>query len=122
MTNFFQSDIFAIIISIFLFFAGIIIGFFTKRLHTRDAQYISERAKLRDLFATIKTEIINDQSEAFSYILKHDSEATATIEIVCSYLSKIKGKKLRCLYEKYQKQADGKSYDPNTIGKILFFH
>ncbi|MCD4677126.1 MAG: hypothetical protein K8S18_14195 [Desulfobacula sp.] len=104
------------------FFAGIIIGFFAKRFHTRDAQYVSERSKLRTTFANILAEIASDPEEAFLYISRHIEKTDADINIVISYLSERKGRKLLDLYKEYRNQKDGKSFDPFTLQKIIRFH
>lgn len=122
MTDFFESNFFLIISNIIALTLGSIIGFYFKRFHTRDAQYISERAKLRTIFAYIKVEIMENIEVAGIFIMKYGAKTDTVIEIVCSYLSKRKAKKLNRLYGKYKKQENGKGYEPNTIEKIMRFH
>ncbi len=107
------------------FFLGIvlggIVGFFVKKFFVKRTQFLQRFDKTKELFAEITAHIINNPGEEFVVITRYKIRTDTEILTVCSYLRERKSKKLIKLYKKYQKQADGKSFDGATLVNIMKF-
>ena len=122
LPDFFESNLFLIVSNIVVFAVSGLIGFRTKRLHIKHAQFMQRFDKTKELFANIVAEIINHTEKELSQITENKIKTDAEMLILCSYLSERKSKKFIKLYRQYQKQADDKDIDAKTINDLLCFH